>query len=138
MAIDRPHTLTVLYDGRCSLCNRSAAALIRLDRDRGRVRPVDFRAHPEVARNAGISDAALEGAMHAVQADGRVSKGPDAVRDALRAVGLGPASWVLGLPVVGPLFGRFYDLIARNRLRWFPQDGDSCEHGACRTGDRPG
>lgn len=97
---------------------------------------VDFRANPEVVRGAGISGAAMEGAMHAVHADGRVSKGPEAVRDALRAIGLGSASWVLGLPVVGPLFGRFYDILARNRLRWFPQGDASCEHGACRIDER--
>lgn len=131
-----PRTLTVLYDGRCSLCTRSAAGLTRLDRDRLRLRMVDFRANPEVVRDAGIPEAAMEGAMHAVHADGRVTKGPEAVRDALRAAGLGPASWVLGLPLVGPVFGRFYDILARNRLRWFPQAGDSCEHGACKIDQR--
>lgn len=127
--------ITVLYDGRCSLCTRSAAGLRRLDRGRGRVRVVDFRADMSVATANGISAEALEGAMHAVHADGLVSAGPQAVRDALRAVGLGPAARVLGWPVVGPLFGRFYDLIARNRLKWFAQREPApagCEDGACR------
>ena len=127
--------LTVLYDGHCSLCSRSAEALRRLDRGRGRVRPVDFRENRDPARRAGIEDEALEGAMHAIHADARVTKGPDAVRDALRAVGWGPVSWLLGLPLIGPVFARFYDFIARNRLRWFARTSDapaSCEHGVCR------
>lgn len=127
-----PRTLTVLYDGRCSLCTRSAAGLTRLDRGRNRLRMVDFRSNPNVVSGAGISEEAMEGAMHAVHADGKVTKGPQALRDALRAAGLGPASWVLGLPLIGPLFGRFYDILARNRLRWFPQGDASCEHGACK------
>lgn len=99
------------------------------------MRVVDFRADMSVATANGISAEALEGAMHAVHADGLVSAGPQAVRDALRAVGLGPAARVLGWPVVGPLFGRFYDLIARNRLKWFAQREPApagCEDGACR------
>lgn len=135
MAHAPSNPLTVLYDGRCSLCVRSAQALRRLDRDRGRVRTVDFRADQEPASRAGIDDEALEGAMHAIHADGRVTKGPDAVRDALRAAGLGPAAGLLGLPLIGPLFARFYDYIARNRLRWFARDADApaeCEHGVCR------
>lgn len=124
-------TLTVLYDGRCSLCVRSAEGLRRADRGRGRVRLVDFRVDDGPARGAGISAADLEGAMHAVHADGRVSRGPEAVRDALRAVGLGSVAWLLGLPVVGPGFRRAYGVVARNRLRWFGKDG--CEDGACRV-----
>lgn len=129
--------LTVLYDGHCSLCCRSAAALRRMDRGRGRVRLVDFRSDSGPASDAGIQPEALEGAMHAVHADGSVSKGPNAVRDALRAVGWRWVARVLAWPVVGPLFARVYDVIARNRLRWFAQreDGDAdatCEHGACR------
>lgn len=138
MPPDRTHPLMVLYDGHCSLCVRSAAGLTRLDRDRQRLRMVDFRAHPEAVRASGISEAAMEGAMHAVHPDGRVSKGPEAVRDALRAAGLGPASWVLGLPLIGPVFARFYDVIARNRLRWFGRkSADSCAGGACRIDHHP-
>lgn len=133
--------LTVFYDGRCSLCTRTRAALTRMDRGRGRVRFMDFRANPEAPARHAITPEAMEGAMHAVHPDGRVTKGPEAVRDALRAVGLGPVAWALRLPVVGALFARFYDVLARNRLRWFGVKGATdCEHGACRVtpgaGDR--
>jgi predicted DCC family thiol-disulfide oxidoreductase YuxK len=133
---DQTSPLTVLYDGHCSLCCRSADALRRMDRGRGRVRLVDFRSDSGPALEAGIQPEALEGAMHAVHADGSVSKGPDAVRDALRAAGWRWVARLLAWPVVGPLFARVYDVIARNRLRWFARrDGDgtggSCEHGSC-------
>ncbi|RMH25052.1 MAG: DUF393 domain-containing protein [Planctomycetota bacterium] len=76
----------------------------------------------------------MEGSMHAIGADGSVWAGPEAVRVALRAVGLGGVSWALGLPVIGPVFGRFYDWFARNRLRWFARrgDDDGCAHGSCK------
>lgn len=128
--------LTVLYDGRCSLCAGSARALERIDRGRGRVRLVDFRVDMAKADRAGITPDALEGAMHAIHPDGRVVRGPDAVRDALRAVGWKPASWVLALPVVGPLFARCYDTLARNRLRWFARREPvppGCAGGVCRN-----
>lgn len=129
----------MLYDGRCSLCTRSAGALRRLDRGRGRVRLVDFRTDTTVAPRAGITAEALEGAMHAVHADGLVRVGPQAVRDALRAVGMGPAARVLGWPIIGPVFGRCYDLIARNRLQWFARREsapEGCQDGACRIDHR--
>jgi predicted DCC family thiol-disulfide oxidoreductase YuxK len=135
-----PAPLTLLYDGRCSLCVRTADALRRLDRDRNRVRLVDFRADFAPADAAGISPGALEGAMHGIHPDGRVVAGPDAVRDALRAVGFGPVSRVLGWPIVGPLFGRLYDTVARNRLKWFAQQGreapPGCDGGVCRIDHR--
>lgn len=130
--------LTVFYDGRCSLCDGTARSLVKMDRGRGRVRVVDFRADFSEAEKAGIAPEALEGAMHAVHADGRVTAGPEAVRDALRAVGLGPVSAVLGWPLVGGVFGRLYDWVARNRLRWFGRGdvgkaGDGCDGGVCRV-----
>lgn len=124
--------VVVLFDGRCSVCAGSARGLVRLDRGRGRVELMDFRRDMAAADRAGISAAALEGSMHAIDAGGAVFAGPEAVRVALRAVGLGGVSWALGLPVIGPVFGRFYDWFARNRLRWFARADGACEHGSCR------
>lgn len=126
--------VTVLYDGNCTVCTRSARGLEKLDKGRGRVKLVDFRRDMAAADRAGISAAALEGSMHAIGAGGSVSVGPEAVRDALRAVGLGGVSWALGLPVIGRVFGGFYDWFARNRLRWFARsDGDAgCAGGSCK------
>lgn len=142
MAPDPTPPLTVLYDGHCSLCVRSAAALERLDRKRGRIRMVDFRTHPAPAADAGITPDALEGAMHAIHPDRRITKGPDAVRDALRAVGWRWAARLLALPLIGPVFARVYDTIARNRLRWFARKAvapgaAACEHGTCRADPKP-
>ncbi len=128
--------LTVLYDGWCSLCAGTARSISRMDRGRGRVRMVDFRADFSEAEKAGITPEALEGAMHAVHPDGRVTVGPQAVRDALRAVGLGPMAAVLGWPLVGGVFGVVYDRVARNRLKWFGRgegpEADGCAGGVCR------
>ncbi len=137
--------LTVFYDGWCSLCAGTARSLNKMDRGRSRVRMVDFRADFSEAAAAGITPQALEGAMHAVHPDGRVTAGPEAVRDALRVLGLGPMSAVLGWPVVGGVFGVFYDWLARNRLKWFgggrgevgkDPSGNGCANGVCRLEHR--
>lgn len=123
--------MIVLYDGRCSVCTRTARALEKLDRGRGKLRTVDFRGSTAESSRAGISAEQLEASMHTIAPDGRVRRGPDAVRHALRTVGLGAFSWVLGLPVIGAVFGRFYDWFARNRLRWFGLPDEALDHGGC-------
>lgn len=130
--------LTVFYDGWCSLCAGTARSIERLDRGRGRVRTVDFRADFSGAAAVGITAEALEGAMHALHPDGRVTAGPEAVRDAVRAAGLGPLAAVLGWPVVGAVFARAYDVVARNRLKWFGKAASGgCAGGVCRLDGRP-
>jgi predicted DCC family thiol-disulfide oxidoreductase YuxK len=131
---DQP--VVLLYDGHCSVCHGSARAIGRMDPSQRRVRVVDFRARMVEADGAGIPLSDLEAGLHLIHGDGRVTAGPDAVRDALRALRLGGVAWMLGLPVIGPLFARFYDVFARNRLRWFrrkvPGGNDPCTSGTCR------
>ncbi|MEM9372986.1 MAG: DUF393 domain-containing protein [Planctomycetota bacterium] len=126
----------LLYDGRCSVCDGTARAIERMDPDRRRVHAVDFRASTRESDAAGIPAESLEAGIHLIHPDGAVSAGPDAVRDALRALRLGGVAWTLALPVAGTLFERFYDWFARNRLRWFerrsPEAGSACEDGGCR------
>lgn len=126
--------VTVLYDGHCSVCHNTVRAIARMDPGQRRLRGVDIRSDAEVAERAGIDRASLESQMHLIHPDGRVTAGPDAVRDALRALRLGGIAWMLSLPIVGGLFARFYDWFARNRLRWFARDlpdaGD-CADGSC-------
>ncbi len=134
MTTERAQPGVLLYDGRCSACVGSARAIERMDPRRRRLRVVDFRASMDDAERAGISPESLERGVHMIKPDGSVSAGPDAVRDALRALRLGGIAWMLGLPLVGGLFGRFYDWFARNRLRWFGRDlpgGSGCADGSC-------
>lgn len=128
--------VVLLYDGRCSVCDGSARTIGRMDPSQQRVRVVDFRVSMIEADAAGISVESLEAGLHLIHPNGSVSAGPDAVRGALRALRLGGIAWTLGLPLIGPLFARFYDWFARNRLRWFARDlpaNENCADGACPT-----
>jgi len=130
----------LLYDGHCSVCHVSARSIGKMDPNSARVRVVDFRISMTDAERAGISPDVLETGLHLIHTDGRVTKGPDAVRDALRALRLGGVAWALDLPIIGALFARFYDWFARNRLRWFARDlpgadgsggNEACADGSC-------
>lgn len=123
--------MLMLYDGHCSVCAASARSVEKLDRGRGRIRTVDFRRSLEEASAAGISSEQLEASLHTIARSGQVSRGPDAVREAIRSVGLGPLACTLSWPIIGGLFGACYDVFARNRLRWFGIKPDVCNDGRC-------
>ena len=123
--------ILLLYDGHCSVCVGTARTVERLDNGRGRIRTVDFRTSTAEADQAGITPERLETSLHTVHPDGRVSRGPEAVREAMRAVRLGAFARVLGWPIIGHVFGACYDVFARNRLNWFGTDPTECGTGAC-------
>lgn len=118
------YPITLLYDGACAVCRYEMHALAVRDGGRGRLRLVDIadpaldpRAYPE-----GTTRAALNAAIHAVDAQGTVHRGMAALRLAYGAVGLGWALRPTALPLIGPLADAAYRAIARHRYRlsrWF-------------------
>ena len=117
---------TVLYDGRCELCQRSVGILRRLDW-LGRLRYADARDPANIP--AALDPGRLLEEMHAVGPDGRVDHGFAAFR---RIAWLLPPLWpvvpllyVPGVPWVGQ---RLYLWVARNRFHLVP-----CHDGQCRV-----
>jgi len=107
----------LLYDGACPFCSREAAQLKRADTKK-RVRFVDI-SDPAFDPGAfDLSREAVDAQLHFFDADGRLFRAMDAVRAMYRAVGQGRRMAWTGLPLIRPVFDRFYRVFARNRLRW--------------------
>jgi predicted DCC family thiol-disulfide oxidoreductase YuxK len=107
--------LTVLFDGDCGFCTRSARLLRRLDRGR-RLDLVPLQGA------AGLPDAppqrALLERMHVRDAAGGWSAGGAAwVRIADAVPALRPLAWFAGLPFIRPLVEPVYAVVANNRQR---------------------
>ena len=111
--------LIVLYDGLCPPCRASAARIRKLDPQGDRVTLADSRARTDLIDRFGLVPADVRRSLHAVTPEGRVLKGMDAVRAALRAVNKG---WVLGwtkLPIAKQISDVCYRLFAKHRFRLF-------------------
>jgi predicted DCC family thiol-disulfide oxidoreductase YuxK len=116
--------LTVLFDGDCELCAGLARRLRRWDRAH-RLELLPLRA-PEVAtRFPQLRRTELERELHAVEPDGTVHAGVEALRRIGRLV---PRLWVL-LPLLRLPLGwhRLYAAIASRRRALDPRSAcDSC------------
>lgn len=116
--------LTVLYDGSCRLCRRSAFGLGMLDAF-SHLRLVDFRdpaAKKAVAPH--LHESQLDLAMHVLLPDGSVRTGYDGFRAiAWHLPALWPAAPFLGLPGIRDAGRVIYARIARNRTK--------CTHDRC-------
>jgi predicted DCC family thiol-disulfide oxidoreductase YuxK len=117
-----PHqpTITVLYDGWCSVCSAGAQRLTKLDNNRGHLRMLDLRTHNELIDKHNLSPSEVRRVMHAITQDGQVLTAMDAVRATMRAVNRG---WLVAwtkLPLVSWGCDHFYLWFANNRLRFFP------------------
>ena len=139
-------SLTILYDEDCGVCRATIAQLCRWDRA-GRLAPVplqsaDASADPVIRHVAETSS--LEEAIHAVDADGGVHVGGDAVLAIVHELPGGrvldpwrrvaPFRWVIGIG---------YDLVARHRHelgRALNLEGPACDIPAdppMRVSSRP-
>lgn len=131
MADDTAHPI-VLFDGVCNLCNRWVRHIIRHDpRGRFRLASLQSDAGRALQQEYGIDP---EGLDTVVLIDkGRVyTKSDAALRIARRLTG--PSCyWWPARHIPRPLRDAAYDLIARNRYRWFGQR-DECM--VPRPGDR--
>jgi len=126
---DVPARITVVFDGQCGMCTRSARLLSRLDR-RDAVEIVAAQA-AGVRQRCGLSRSETDAAVWAV-ADGVRVGGARAVGLAL-AVARGGRWPVLPwrLPAMPWLLDRVYAFVADHR-RWFPGDTPWC---AARPGE---
>jgi predicted DCC family thiol-disulfide oxidoreductase YuxK len=109
----------VFFDGYCNLCNRSVAFIVARDAgERFRFAPLDSQTAQ--ARLASHADhGTLPDSVLLLDADGLHARS-DAARRIARHLG-GPWPWLATLSGMVPRILRdaVYDLIARNRLRWF-------------------
>ncbi len=114
----------LLFDGVCNFCHWAVQFIIARDPDaQFRFASLQSETGREVLRSAGLPGDVTT--MILVEPDGRVSsRSSGALRVAMRMGGLWPA---LGVLLLVPSFLRdpVYELIARNRYRWFGQK-DSC------------
>lgn len=109
--------ITAIYDGRCVICNTTRRLVRAFDWLR-RVEFLDLHRQDEVTRRfPEIDHEAAMGAIHVVDASGRVFAGFAGTRRMLRELPLLLPLWLLlYLPGVGSWLGpRLYGFIARNR-----------------------
>ena len=120
-----PERLTLIFDGRCGFCTRSARLLEALDRHR-RVRAVPYQ-RPGAAASVGLTIEECEAAVWAIAPDGRRYRAAAAVNVSLEVV-LGTRFPLLfyALPGVSWLQDLVYDFVAANRDR-LPGDEPYCE-----------
>ena len=117
--MSKEHQATLLYDGACGLCSRTAALVRSLD-CRGHVWLLDVasdwlnveRRYPFLRRDDCLSE------IHLVAPDGRVTAGFDAFRALLRVL---PLTWpllpLLYVPGARAVGRRVYRAMARHRAR---------------------
>ena len=112
-----PRFPALLFDGACPFCAREATFLKEADREH-RVAFVDISDPAFQAEAYGVARADVDAQLHFFDDEGRLFRAMDAVRAAYRAVGMGRRMAWTGLPVIRPIFDRFYRIFARNRIRW--------------------
>jgi predicted DCC family thiol-disulfide oxidoreductase YuxK len=120
-----PERITVVFDGHCGMCTRSARWLVRLDRH-DRVEIVAAQS-PGARERAGLSEIETDAAVWAVDRDGLRVGGARAVGLAL-AVARGSRWPILPwrVPGVPWLLDRCYRFVAGHR-GWFPGETPWCE-----------
>lgn len=112
----RPYT--VVYDGVCKVCTRSANLLRRWD-TRGEIEVVPLQNTSVYVRFPWIPAEAYAEAMQLVGPGGQTWQGAQAIQQLLKILPMGGAlGWAFHLPFFGRLFDRFYRWFARNRYRF--------------------
>lgn len=109
----------VFYDGWCSMCIRSAKLFTKLDRNRGLVECIDLRGDDPRIKDSGADVQTLATSLHTQTPEGTLHAGPEAIRQAMKALGKGASvSWTRWF-LLRPVVDFCYRIFARNRLRWF-------------------
>jgi len=124
MGVTEPRTTAdeapiVFFDGYCNLCNRSVAFIIARDREaRFRFASLDSAtARSRLATR--VAHAPLPDSVLLLDADGLHARSDAARRIARQLTWPWPWLSVLALLVPRLLRDALYDVVARNRLRWF-------------------
>lgn len=110
------YPLTLLYDEACPLCKLEIDNL-KARNEKGLLRFVDVSAPDFDPAPYGVPLSDMLKVIHAVRADGKMSKGVEVFRLAYKAVGLGWITRPTGWPLLKPLFDTAYVHLARNRYR---------------------
>jgi predicted DCC family thiol-disulfide oxidoreductase YuxK len=122
--------LTVFFDGSCNLCRGSAARVRRLDKAR-RIELLDLHDAAALQRFPQVRPEVAMRWMQAVNAKGEVFSGSDAwARIGALLPGWNLVAWILRVPGIRWIAGKFYSWIARNRYRW---NRTVCEDGTCQV-----
>ena len=128
--VTAPTPMTVLYDGGCRFCTRSAQA-IQHAFGRNRVILRDFQQPGSLDPYPTVTPAAATTKMHVVMPDGRVFAGAEAfARIVVRVPILGWVGWFYYVPGLRQLADLFYALIAKYRYRL--GRAVACDSGTCR------
>ena len=128
--------LTVLYDGNCRLCMATVERLRGIG-SRASLRfislqELDGRDAPAMPAIGDIPQERLMERMHAIDGEGRVYAGSDAVVRILRTVPyFGFAGWLYRLPGMSRLGDAVYRYVARRRYDWFGRTDEGCSSGSC-------
>lgn len=121
-------SLTVLYDGTCSLCRASANRLKRMDHG-ARIELLDLHDPSAATRFPKVNREEAMRLMQAVDARGRVFSGADAwTHIGLALPGWKLIAWLLLVPGIHFIAKQIYAWIARNRYRW---NKEQCADGTC-------
>lgn len=122
--------MTVLYDGDCRFCTRSAHTIQRrFGRARVSLRnfqePGGLDPYPSITHDAAMKK------MHLVRGDGRIFAGAEAFARILATVPvLGWIAWLYYVPGIRQLADLGYALVARYRYRLFGRT-QACDGGTC-------
>lgn len=131
--------LTTIFDGRCVICQSTRHLVRRLDWFK-RIEFVDIHDGTTARRFPQFEYEALMGAVHVVEAQGKVYAGFDGTRRMMRELPLGFPLWlILHLPFMPYLGRKLYGWVARNRYavnRWFGVElAPDCADGYCKLPD---
>ncbi|RTR03799.1 thiol-disulfide oxidoreductase DCC family protein [Halomonas nitroreducens] len=106
--------VTLFHDGRCPLCQREVAWLVRHSR-RERIVLVDIRAAEFEPAAWGPSFADMMGRLHLRDAEGRWFVGLEASRALYAVLGYRRLVWISCLPGLAGLLDAGYRVFARHR-----------------------
>jgi len=122
--------MTLLYDGACRFCARSAHAVQRRF-GATRVKLRDFQEPGTLEQYPGITREAAMKRMQLVRGDGRIFAGAEAfARLAADVPVLGWLAWLYYLPGIRQLADMGYALVASYRYRLFGRT-QACDGGTC-------
>jgi predicted DCC family thiol-disulfide oxidoreductase YuxK len=131
--------LVAVYDGDCVICQSTRQTFQSLDWRR-RIEFVDLHDRAGWSgRFPGLSEDALMGEIHVIDAPGTIYTGFQATRRMLKEIPLGWPFWLLSrIPGMNALGERMYRLIARNRYginRLLGRPLPNCVDGQCTIPD---
>ncbi len=126
--------LTVLFDGACPFCTRSALAVRRIFGQK-RVHLLDFQRPEALLSYPQLNHDALMKKMHVVMPDGRAFAGAEAFAQIVVQVpAIGWLGWLYYVPGLRQAADGVYALVAKYRYRVFGRT-EGCNDDVCKLHD---